>query len=1388
LRGWGFSFNRKWSEGLDYHKVRVLNESLELEWKFSKDIKEGDYLVGKLGENKPLKRKSIFEGYTHHYDKNNSVLPIKFNQASLEEWYYFFGVLLGDGYNKNAMFKVCSMDQEILDFVMDFTTRIGLNPHIAKKSKGRAKDITFHSSDLACFFKFLGFELYNSPSEKRIPYKLLENGDTLLANLISGLFDTDGHCCVERNKAKRSVRGEVGFTSTSSELINQVQCLLLNMGVLCKKFVTFKGGESKFFGKTYQCKKAWSISIRDALFIKKWKDLIGFKIKRKSKRLDFLNEKKHPNGTFSNYIPYVGDYLKKETEKKGLYETTSKGEYRKSPFRKNTSRNRIKDFISYGQFSQEITDKLKGLLREDLFFSKVVKIEESEDITVDLQVKREHNYIANGLINHNSFGAGIFTGLYSLFRQGITIGIISSTFRQCLSSDSLIKTKRGILQLKDVKRGDLAFARKEYQKIANKWKNKPSSGIKLTTKKSYGIEGKIGHKVLTFNPTNLDFEYKNIEDIKIGDITPISTKQTDLGESVLREFKLKETSHDWVTKQFNQPKEDDLDFYYLLGAITGNGYFKQSKLNSNVSFISADHESLNYVQSIFQKILPDSIIKQSPKKGSKAINLRASSNALGQLFEYMGYKSDTTALDKRIPSRVLMSRRPCVASFLRGLMDADGGCFITKRNATEVTLPTSSRRLAKEVHVALLNFGIISKISEEPAKGKMQICGIDTFGNESYKVRITGYENIKKYNNHIGFNLSRKQEKLDFYLANCDRKTIEKETTIPQIGPILKEKYTGIPNTIGLGKHIVRKLIRNNKIKDPNDVRKLESLLEEEFYYDAVASLEPVEDLETYDIEVDNEHCYWGNGFINHNSKLIFQKLEDISKLPGAGLFAQCITSTSKQNDQWHMKIGDSNVYALPLGTSGDKLRGFRFQVILLDEALLIPEDIINNVLMPFLSVVPNPTERDELHEAETKLIEQGLMKESDRYVWPANKMIMLSSPSYKFEYLYQLYSKYERLITKEGMADEDIEEENSEEGSAHRSIIHLSYEALPDRLYDAKFIKHAKETFSQSQFDREIKAIFTDDSSGFFKMSSMAACTIPEGESPCVEIKGDPDEEYIVAFDPSWSETESSDDWALQVMKLDKSDPEKKRSILVHSYGVAGLKLIQHINYFHYILTHFNVIGIVGDYNGGVTFINACNSSELFKKSKIKINTIDVPFERLEERREDLIEAKNQYNRSDNRICILRKPTNNWIRYANERLQRAIDRKTIWFASKAFDEHLKQQRNQNIPINKLEFLSKGVEDIKQKVAGKLYDFIEHQYLMIQATKAQCALIVPCQTSNGNQTFNLPPEMRRQSGANKARKDSYSSLILGNWMAEILFEMEDVSYTPVQSTFTPQLI
>ncbi len=507
-------------------------------------------------------------------------------------------------------------------------------------------------------------------------------------------------------------------------------------------------------------------------------------------------------------------------------------------------------------------------------------------------------------------------------------------------------------------------------------------------------------------------------------------------------------------------------------------------------------------------------------------------------------------------------------------------------------------------------------------------------------------------------------------------------------------------------------------------------------------------------------------------SKMIFKKIEDISKSPKATFFAQCITRTSKMNDEWIMEIGSSSIRALPLG-DGEKLRGYRFQRIIIDELLLMPEKIFNEVIMPFLSVVENPTERQEIYDLETKMIEQGKMKEEERKQWPNNKIIGLSSASYKFEYLYKLYQQYENLILNENKQD-----------GAHRTIMHFSYDCAPAQLYDQNLINQSKNTMSESQFQREFGAIFTDDSSGYFKVSKMAECTIPDGEGQSVEVIGNPKDQYILAFDPSWSESESSDDFAMLLIKINL---ETRKGIVVHSYALSGSSLKTHIKYMAYILTHFNIVAVVGDYNGGVQFVNSCNESEIFKNKNLKLGVIEGDLDNTKDYDKNLRRLKNQYNKSENKFVFLRKPTSAWIRLANESLQSAFDHKRIFFAGAAMNDDYNNQRKSRVPVEELKFIR---NDPNQKggKGARMIDFVEHQKDMMDLIKVQCALVQITTSAQGTQSFDLPPTLRKQKGADKARKDSYSALVLGNWMMNIYYDMQDFNQNNNQPTFTPMFI
>jgi hypothetical protein len=502
-------------------------------------------------------------------------------------------------------------------------------------------------------------------------------------------------------------------------------------------------------------------------------------------------------------------------------------------------------------------------------------------------------------------------------------------------------------------------------------------------------------------------------------------------------------------------------------------------------------------------------------------------------------------------------------------------------------------------------------------------------------------------------------------------------------------------------------------------------------------------------------------------ARFIFNNLEKIVNSPGAELLAQCFGAKAKRNDQFEWQINGGSIVAIPL--NGEKIRGFRANILVLDEYLLLPEEIIKNVLMPFLVAPQNIKERMQIREHENKLIEEGLMKEEDRMVFEnTSKMLAFSSASFTFENLYKTYKEWSEKII------------SNEKGEATYFVSQMSYEALPEEMIDKTIIEEAQAGgSSHSSFLREYCARFTDGSDSYFNAKKMEDCTFKLGEKPHTLLKGDPKKKYILGIDPNMSDSPNADYFAMAILEIDE---ETKQGTLVHTYaGLGNLK--NHVAYLSYIMTNFNIALMIIDNAGADVFLSACNESELFKKQKIEIKTLDIDSE-LEGVDYELMirNARKKYNLQDRRIAFNQVFTTNFIRKANEHLQACIDYKKIWFASKsgADESFFNEVVNSGAPIE----LMKS-EDKKD---WTILDFIENQDDFIYQTKKQCTLVEHSSTSRGTQTFDLPQHLKRSTSANKARKDNYSALMLANWALKCYNDMMNQPEITETATFSPIMI
>ena len=80
---------------------------------------------------------------------------------------------------------------------------------------------------------------------------------------------------------------------------------------------------------------------------------------------------------------------------------------------------------------------------------------------------------------------------------------------------------------------------------------------------------------------------------------------------------------------------------------------------------------------------------------------------------------------------------------------------------------------------------------------------------------------------------------------------------------------------------------------------------------------------------------------------------------------------------------------------------------------------------------------------------------------------------------------------------------------------------------------------------------------------------------------------------------------------------------------------------------------------------------------------------------------------------------------------------------------------------------------VSQAGEENLGEFIESQDNLIYQVKKQCALVEVKTTARGTQTFDLPQHLKRNTSANRARKDNYTGLLLANWGIKCYFDMQN---------------
>lgn len=671
---------------------------------------------------------------------------------------------------------------------------------------------------------------------------------------------------------------------------------------------------------------------------------------------------------------------------------------------------------------------------------------------------------------------------------------------------------------------------------------------------------------------------------------------------------------------------------------------------------------------------------------------------------------------KELPTKLLKSNKEAVRACLQGLFDTDGNAktLFTKGGwHGTVTLYSTSFKLIQQVQFCLLHFGIISKIHyrklrKSPRTGNL--C------KPAYELQITS-TNILKFYNKIGFRLKRKQNIVKKYIEN------KKRWSVFESLPISKEFLIELSTKYNLPKkHIKGNKTYNQSFVDYYKKRLLElgvvsqelESFKEYYYYDNIVSIEDNNKIiPTYDLHIPDNNAYVANGYFVHNS--------------------------------------------------GEKIRGMRSNISVVDEFNSIAPEVYQVVIENFGAVSMNPIASIKNEAYKAFLLAQGeLTPESEEmYAATKNQSIITGTIGTKWEHFWDYLNTYKQIIVNKGKIVDDekfVFNKESIDSINYKDycVMRIPYDLIPKGFLSSEVINRAKATMHNAVFNSEYGCVPIGDTNGFFKLSSIEGATAnnknldsPYWPEYCPRTfmatsRGNTKLQYIMGIDPA----SEQDNFAIVILEL---HPEHNRLVYCWTTNRKKYNDKDDKNFFSYcgkkirdLMTKFNISAIVIDsQGGGVHVAEALHDKDKLAPGEQPIWPIIDPEDRQPTDEMPGLHLIHMFQPANAKI----------VSDANWSLLKDIQDKILLFPF----------------FNSVE-LGLEHERVLREIVGeenqtKIYDEFEDVILEVEELKKELTYIEQTTTAAGRERWDTPGIKQGNKTVQNLRKDRYSALLMANYIA-----------------------
>lgn len=376
----------------------------------------------------------------------------------------FLGYLVGDGYVRirktTGFISFTNANQELLHDFEQLSQRVlGIIPKRRRKQGTSAYEYYLSSIEAVRILEKVDANITKKSADMQICRLITLSPNVVLKEFLRSLFECEA--CIYPQKR------EIEFSSKSKDLIFDLKYVLLRFGIISQVSSGLKSATNTI-GKIKRRYYRLRISGENVLQFAKE---IGFVSQTKRQRLQHLVEKDCPLNTNINVVPHMRELLTLLRRRYGLsqasfgiprptYQHYERGD-------RYPSLQRLQQISAVYEklaMNDPFVKILATISHADLFWDKIKEItvipsQESE--VYDLEIEHVHNFVANGVMVHNSQLLKRITKVAPKSRYvsgrgataaGLTASVVKDEFLRgwALEAGALVLANKGICMLDEM--------------------------------------------------------------------------------------------------------------------------------------------------------------------------------------------------------------------------------------------------------------------------------------------------------------------------------------------------------------------------------------------------------------------------------------------------------------------------------------------------------------------------------------------------------------------------------------------------------------------------------------------------------------------------------------------------------------------------------------------------------------------------------------------------------------------------------------------------------------------------------------------------------------------------------------------------------------------------